>query len=672
MHYCCRVLMRIFNLSWVLIISSRYLAEACPGSFYNGTHWYFLLTKSAMIKPTPLVPFTASTLYNHVASDITFPQNSILNSNINPVATPCGLCALRYANNLLNLRTSCSVDSSCLQAAGSWSVVDTVDILSTACTSSIEDAIAIFDGCSDVTYSLLTGMPVSTQCSFEDFLNIDAPYHSYGLMMHAALNLTDQVPPEMHAFLETLATSTCGVCFTNFMSSISAASTNSDVRGYCKNDPDAIYSSSCRSSYPVREALSRLHNCVGGYDLTNLNSAPPICSIDEKLVLTRAYNFYDPLVECSTETDPKASSSDLTSWLACLQTIRAEIYPLVSTTLTCRQCLVDFGSFVYNHGSSSCATIGPQDTACQASLAEGLLTVFTCSGVELYSTDPSTCSPVYLSNLDPRFRSYVPMMDMAVQSEGSLPYAVAMFFNQSFNSPLLNVTGYMPCQRCFPILAADLTFAFAHTPEALEACASYYTTNCMETAAVADALTRFESCAGFTLDNSSPYMCSSGEIRSIQIANIPRNLYYGFFNLGPDMVSKDEVVESLQTSFQALVSDAVGASSYMCGKCFDELYKDFTELDTRTTKLCMSEDNIQICFYELKFELDRFKACAGFEFDFSQPPVDQVSMVAPVLNTTENGTDTATELKEGSESQRGSLVCSIDGFFVLMLLIIFT
>ena len=660
---------RVMYLPVILLLASP--ANGCPGSFYNGIDWYLLLTKSAIIKTSPSTPFTASTLYSYVQSDITFAGNTILNTNLMPSMSACGNCALTYANSVLAIRVAGSMASSCFQAGNTWSKDDTIDLLAPGCVNSIQTSLTAFNQCSDVTYSLLTGMPVEKQCTYPDFLDIDAQYHSYGTMMSFALNLTTTSKTNIAPFMDAIKTVTCGNCFTSFMESIVSAKSLTSVGYMCS--ASGIYTSACQNIPEVREAIVKLRNCVGGYDMSNLSSAPSLCTPNEKLLLTKAYNVYEPIVECSVDTDPRGSGA--AAWFECMRSKRIEFGQLISTTLTCRGCLLDFGSFVKTHGSASCDSVGPYSPACIASTASARTAAYICSGFKI-NTAPAnvTCPAAYLTNLDPRYLSYVPMMEMASEAPGDLEKAVGMFFNQSLNGPLLSVTSYMPCRSCYPSLAADLAYVFENTPQAVADCASFYKAECMTSPAVASALQEFQACAGFTLENTSPYVCLAHEIDSIQRLNIPRYLYYGMFGLGVEAVSPREIAISMKAEFQNLKSQSPGTNTLMCERCFVRLHADLELVDSRARYLCKSIENIPICFYEIGFQLQRFAACAGFDFDFSQPPVSQVSLVSPVLNTnqTQNTSnfeelnDVITEDSKGSPSNDAGIVAS------LMYLILFT
>jgi CspA family cold shock protein len=655
----------------VVILSIIRFTTACPGSFYNGTDWYLLLTKSAIIKADPSIPFTASTLYSHVQSDVNFQGNPILNSNLVPSLSACGQCALNYANSLLTIRDADSMDSSCFQRGEVWSRNDTINILDSPCVNSIQSSLTSFNRCSDVTYSLLTGMPVETQCSYADFFDIDAQFHSFGTMMSYALNLTSPYLDNIVPFMAAVEASSCGICFLNFMDSISAARSLTSVQQLCVSDSDGIYTTDCGEIQAIREAQALFRNCVGGHDMSG--TAPPLCSREEKLLITKAYNIYEPLVECSVANDPLGDPGQITNWFDCIQSKKPELVQMLSTTLTCRECLLYFGSFVANHASPTCESIGPYAPACIASIQTGRTNAYICSGLQISIAQPVVCPPVYLANLDPRYMSYIPMMEIGMKANGNLDKAIGMFFNQSTNSPLLNVTEYLPCRSCYPSLAADFTYLFENSPQTIADCNSFYNTQCMESPAVSSALSDFEVCSGFTLDNTSPYTCFKSEVESIQRLNLPRDLYYGMFGLGPQVVSPIDVLSGVEEAFDYLVSQSPGTNTYMCRTCFERLHADLGQVDSRTKDICDSVENIPICFYEIGFDLERFTACSGFDFDFSQPPVSQVSLVSPVLNTTQTQNSTETEEMKSTNTETKGSVHS-HAFFIapILYLIVFT
>jgi len=642
-----------------------YPVLACPGTFYNGTQWYLLLTKSAVMKVDPNTPFTASTLYDYVVSDPILPPSNILNSNLVPSITACGGCTLSYTNNLLSLRVAGTVDASCFPSGSTWSLVDTTDLLAPACVASISSALTSFDRCSDVTYSLLTGMPVSTQCSYADFLDIDAKYHSYGLMMSFALNITTTIP-NLSPFQDAINRSTCGVCFSDFINSISSVKIDTSVRNFCMPSANSIYSSTCQSLPSVRAALVRLTNCVGGYNLSNLNAAPSMCSSNEILLVTKAYNIYGPIITCSVSNNPLSAGA----WTTCIQSAKREISPLISSSLTCRGCLLDFAAYVYNNAAGACSTAGPYDPACIASTAGARNTLYICAGFRMNVSPSSSCPAVYAINMEPRYQSYIPMIEFAVEAGSSMDKAVGFFYNQTTNSPLLNATSYIPCQSCFSALAADLAYAFTLSPGALLECKSLYTGECMTSTVVASALDVFHSCSGLYLDNTSPYTCSKSEIEAIQLANIPKNLYYGVFGLGSTVIRPAQALNNMLSEFTSLRTSSPGTNGYMCSRCFQQFYSDLANVTPLVAKICQSVENIPVCFAKLMFEVTRFRDCAGFSFDFSQPPVNQVSLVVPVVTTTSTPSNNTAGLKDGDFADNGvsiSTTISVIPIFYLML-----
>jgi hypothetical protein len=218
-------------------------------------------------------------------------------------------------------------------------------------------------------------------------------------------------------------------------------------------------------------------------------------------------------------------------------------------------------------------------------------------------------------------------------------------------SSLVSLTSKFACQNCYAAAVADFAYAFKSSPEAISNCSNMYSKACMGFPIIKDVLNRFSDCAGFTIDNNSPYLCSSSEETLIRSANIPKLMYIEVF--GPGTGS----MKNLRDRFSILLNQITGSERFRCSHCFENLLLAFQ--NTEHTTLCKGQDTVPECLNAMSDSLVQFKQCAGFIYNFEQPAPSQISVVPIVVDpTTLNKTTTTNNVTQVSD--RTSSILHVD------------
>lgn len=582
-------------------------------------------------------------------------KSTSLAAHFSTAATSCTPYALAFANSVFALQSSFS-DSCGFSTWTDQTLSMITNINSSGCLDLLYNAIETFndDALNTTVSDLVTGID-STRCetdAFNTFLSNERPWGDMVALITAnnavydGTNYAVEMPSGYVAALTALVTATntgCGACVNTLYNDLelvlpAAACTTS------------AYSSACL--LVVADAVENFAVCTGGHHISTHT-----CTAAQIELFDTVYRPYNAYVTCQEDWDAEAPSA-FNTCVAVMTGIRQP------PATNCDPCYTPLKQGIQDNYDAACSD--PFATACVTAMTDdditgylgGALTQFeVCSGFEM-NTDPTVCSSYERNNLAYEFKSFVPML-IAAKYADDMYDAADMISTSDDLAALYEALDGLTCESCFNAFMADANFLYNNDSDVYSDCADPYSTDCADI--MADALDRFESCSGFSL-NRGPNItvCTASEFDDLLALGVSDDVVAA----AVDSSTTIRLLSALADVLDTIETEELDAP---CWICFTELARAINDLGATDLGVCEDDITGDDCYDIIGSFLDGFETCSGSTFALKTITTTTTTTTSTTATTTASTTATGTTTTTAATTTKSTnLAASIS----LMLIVV--
>jgi hypothetical protein len=684
------------------ILPAGLASTSCPLSAYSGTSLYDNLVVAAVVDvmnaansggvaqdPGPL----ASALFDDTSglsalNSIPAP-NSFLSSNLGTQTSACAVCAYWFYTKVFAVlsairfseggdldfpcggsENSGNTDFKYGGSADPWITAFSGTSLSTLqsfeCVSVIQEAIDEFnENCGKNGINVRTGI-ANKQCAPDDLLQLDATYSVYKTVMDYSVGFSTTLASSMVYEYSRL---TCRDCFYAFVAKLEAQkATLSDPSRDCVQA--GVFAGGCLAS--VETAVNDLRVCVGTAYRINTSEVFQMSS-DDAFYFDKIIKPYQWLVTCASGLGDELYNDNApveTAWNKCMMDNYSPLSDIIgyfgnsdTTTLRCYQLLARIAGG--GTATPACST-SPFHAACLVTLgtepndyylsgvSSSLDAFFQCSGTPI-DVSPTQCDAEEISIITrERLASFIPMVDAAMTATSVIAAAKLVYGL----TDLMAIVGDFACSSCFARLAAELHATMTNDDKNL--CKNPYASVCEQSVTVSAALTRFETCAGFSLESTSNYACTTTE--------------WGWFS---DILPKSTKLVFTSNPFSAMMekNKMIGQlianhphNTFRCKQCLSDLVLELIPL--AKTNACIEDVTSGACAAAGALNpFSKFRACAGgYELNIRWTSTESLtSTIVPAETTTTSQVNEISETTTSKGTENIRLIMTAMGILILSL-----
>ena len=628
--------------------------------------WYTALGACASINQD-LTTFTQESL-DECANDEELTDNLLthLGDSDDDVTHDCTICAVTFANALVNLFKTDAIRELCVEMEDEIWHYDEDLLMSVACTAALAGVVDEFNACADNGLDISTGIS-ATRCTLAEFRDLQMNYTPYESLATAAFG-TDVANTSANADIIEAADLTdaidalstpCQARFSALIDSLQLVTTANAASCFDESDLPAPLVEACLNDADVATPVRTFATNSKGYQLSTITST----HCDDSSLINDVLRPYRSLVACSnlpTYVEQEECMNEVNGF-----------FSVVDSTVNCFPCYADYLAELYADEASQeeCGS-DPFDERCLMvqSLKGGPLYLFAmCAGFEM-NTDDTTCSSQEKTDMGAPFETYAHITTCAL-------YPTAL----ERSSCLANVhpmyEGFLEgstsgCLSCYWALMEDVAAYAASDANLARICRNPHTEDCMDAmTGVGKPLDRFTSCAGFDLVADSGLTCSDAEFNEILNMNLPFSSVVTFAFMSNTATQAfylfDEMISQAMTEYEYEWTDLP------CLSCFYGLIQSGYNLKLADKETCYADINSADCHLVFGVALETFHACTGQKFVFAAAE-EEVTTTVEVTEETTTTTEAVTESTTAAATTTTSKSASTATYLLSLIALIAT